>query len=146
MQTLTTTLIDDIRVDILLGGDTQLICDDGLRFIVIEKNITKDFPLDCYFGFKFIYNKERVHVFQFDTEKDMLTFYEDNLKRGFIRRENVDDIERGIDNRENVDDIERGIDNQGSFYYPKWVEHQIKKNRYQKCQIEYRSRLFEKIS
>lgn len=131
MQTLTTTMIDDIRVDILLGGDTQLICDDGLRFIVIEKNIMKDFPLDCYFGFKFIYNKERVHVFQFDSEKDMLTFYEDNLKRGFIRRENVDDIERGIDNNKN-----------DYSYFPKFVE-EIKKNSLQKCQIEYRSRLFD---
>lgn len=129
--TLSPETMDDIRVDILLGGDTQLICDNGLRFIVIEKNIMKDFPLDCYFGFKFIYNKERVHVFQFDTEKEMLTFYEDNLKRGFIRRENVDDIERGIDNQNDY------------FYYPKWVEQQTKKNSLQKCQIEYRSRLFD---
>lgn len=132
MQTITTLsseMIEDIRLDISLGGDTQLLCDNRLRFIVIEKNIMQDFPSDCYFGFKFIYNKERVHVFQFDTEEEMMKFYDDNLKQGFSRRENVDEIECGIEHNHS--------------YLPKWVEQQTKKNPILKCQIHYRSRLFD---
>jgi hypothetical protein len=121
---LSSEMAEEIRMDILLGGDTQLIGDDGLRFIVIEKNILPDFPDTWYYAFKFVYNKERVHVFSFHSEGEMLDFYNRHLNdEAFIRQENQDEMEQ-------------------YSYYPPWVEA-IKKHSLQKCQIVYEPRIRE---
>lgn len=81
----------------------ELICDNRLRYLVVEKTTMEDFPEDCYFAFKFVYNKERVHVFQFNTEEDVLHFC--SLQQGFTRK------------------APGGV-------YPRWIEN-IKENKYQ---------------
>lgn len=121
---------DIIQEDIYIGGDTQLIDKDGLRFILIEKNIMNSFDKSVYFVFKYIYNKSHVYLYQLNTEEEIMEFYEKCLNDGFQRRPNPYDTDIVS---ENV------IIN----YLPKWIED-LQKNIMLKSQYIYKDYLDDK--
>jgi hypothetical protein len=118
---------DIIQEDIYIGGDTQLIDKDGLRFILIEKNTMDSFDESVYFVFKYIYNKSHVYLYQLNTEEEMMEFYEKCLSDGFQRRPNP------------YDTVQENVMN----YLPKWIED-LQKNVMFKSQYIYKNYLDDK--
>lgn len=112
--------IHAVRLDLELIGNTQLINDDGNRYIVIEKNILTECDKTVYFAFKFVYNKTNVYVCEFENEDEMLLFYEKSLKRGFQRKPC-----------------------EMTNYYPKWLS-QVRTQIDMKCQLEYKNRILNR--
>lgn len=121
---------NDVMCDILLGGDTQMITDDGTRFILIEANVMPEFDANMikYFAFKFVYNKENVYLLEFAGDEEMLAFYERQLNLGFRRRPNVD---------ESGDNPEE--------YYPRWIKKATRHPSFTvKCQVIFKDRLMRR--
>lgn len=80
---MTEHLIEKVRSDLSMTGETKLVCDHGLRYIVIEKNIMPEFGEDTYFAFRHVYNKDNVYIYILQNEHDVFLFYERCLNVGF---------------------------------------------------------------